>query len=143
MSHARAILLDHPALTTRETGIRMNDQAHAHQSYDLEWHLRNWARWMQAQELPDGCPTEASGGILQNFSSSPDWDTVYEKNDAWCALNTDAAVRALAPSERAAIDHRYLESVWRFPRNNFEELLEAARMRVRATLIRRGVWVGD
>lgn len=107
---------------------------------DLDFHLENWARWMQAHDGPEGLPSKASGG-LKAFTTMEN-DSTYARLDTWLAEHTDAAVKALTPAERAALYHAYdLTSVWRFPRDNFDDLLASARSQVRATLLRRGVVV--
>lgn len=111
-------------------------------SNTLDAHLRNWARWMQARQLPKGYPSSGSGGVLGYRTEDWDSDRAYDDLDGWLARNTDAAVNALAPAEQCAVYVEYeLTAVWRFPRCNREELLRRARLAIRATLARRGVVV--
>lgn len=109
---------------------------------DLDYHLDNWARWMREKDGPEGLPEKASGGLMGYSGMDRDSDGAYARNDAWLAEHADAAISDLVPAQRAAIYTAYdLAAVWRFPRDNYEEILALARAKIRATLLRRGVVV--
>lgn len=109
----------------------------------LERHLRNWVTWMRSGERPDGLPRQASGG-LENYTSfdSEGW-TAWEKLDKWTAEATNAAIESLKAIEQCAIHHCYLRAVYRFPRGNYDAVLESARERLKVALRKKNVWLGE
>lgn len=109
---------------------------------DLDWHLDNWARWMRWNDDRLGLPKKASGGLQCYTGMDRDSDGANARLDAYLAEHADAAINALSITERAALYQAYgMSAVWRFPRNNFDELYADARAKVRSTLLRRGVVV--
>lgn len=106
----------------------------------VEWNLQNWARFQREGGLPDGAPTEASGG-LQCYTSM-DFDGMCERMDAELASITAVVVEQLAPAERCAIHAGYLEAVWRF-REPFSVILDRSKLNVQQGLRKRGVWLGE
>lgn len=111
--------------------------------YWVDLHLQNWVRWMHGESKPAGLPKKASGG-MQNYTSfdSEGWQA-WEKLDEWTAEATNAAVESLPPSQQAAISHKYLNSVYRFPRDNYEAMLTEAMRNLVPALRRRNVWLGE
>lgn len=110
----------------------------------LTWQFENWARWMRGDALPEGLPVKASGGMHPYLIEAGDSEVSYEKLDLWSAEATNAAIEGLESlAERAAIQHRYLHAVYRFPRGNYPMVLLDARAKVRESLVKRGVWLGE
>lgn len=113
---------------------------------DTEWwlesHLSNWVRWMRGSEAPEGLPDRACGGV-RGFTILGDSEQAYDKMDATLAEATNAAIEGLVPAERAAIYREYgVCAVYRFPRDNYQDILAAGRQHVLESLRRRGVWCG-
>lgn len=112
-------------------------------AYWIETYLLNWARWMRLGGKPIGVPKKASGPIT-GFTShwSSDTDAAYDHTDGVTAASTDAVINDLSLVEQCAINHAYLDAVYRFNREPFEEVIARAKDHVRAGLIRKGVWAG-
>lgn len=104
----------------------------------LEFHFDNWRRWMRKDDVTEGAPRVAAGCVGGGYSQS--FDDMADASDIRCARIVDALVGGLKPTERAAINHRYLYAVFNFPRDNFEQLLCSARTRIAALLVIRGVY---
>lgn len=104
----------------------------------LEWHFDNWRRWMRNDTVTDGAPHKAAGCVGGGYSQS--FDDMADASDIRCARVLDALVSSLSHSERAAINHQYLYAIFRFPRENFQELLDAARLKIAKWLVERGVY---
>jgi hypothetical protein len=113
----------------------------------LEQHLRTWADWMRGPDRPDGLPTEASGGVENYSTIDRDSDSSYEKLDFWIAETTNTVIEDIGnrnPAQKAALYRAYdIVSHFRFPRGNYLELLDAAKLAVSVGLRRRGVWLGE
>jgi hypothetical protein len=112
-------------------------------AWHIEFQLENWARWMDSGRSVNRLPTKASGGAEN--ASSLDWDNcvaAYDALDVRLAVTCNAVIASLAPAEQCALQHRYLDAVYRFPRGNFEVMLLAAKRELAAGLIRKGVWIG-
>jgi len=109
----------------------------------VECHLRNWVSWMHQGAKPDGLPKWASGG-LQNYTSfdSEGW-TAWENLDKWAAEATNAAIESLPAIEQCAIHHAYLRAVYRFPRGNYQHVLDNARLHLQTALRKKNVWLGE
>lgn len=112
----------------------------------LDRHLQTWAAWLRGPDLPDGLPTEACAG--ENYASlDHDTDGAYERLDHWIAENVQAVVEGIgerSPAQKAALYRAYdVVAVFRFPRGNYAEVLEEAKVAVRVGLRRRGVWLGE
>lgn len=105
----------------------------------LTWHLENWAYFQRDRQSDYGetYSGKDSSGARSNSSKAFD-DLVYEV-DARCSEAVTVILSELTPVQQAAIHNKYLDGVYRFPRNNFEEALAQARVFVRAGLMRRGI----
>lgn len=104
----------------------------------LDWHLSNWARWMSLDRVTRGAPTRACG--CTSWGDSWDNDTAesrYERKQAACV---NALIDGLNSAQRAAVYHQYLEAVFRFPRDNYAQLLIEARAVIAKGLWSRGMW---
>lgn len=103
----------------------------------LDWHLANWADWMRRGGSADqGMPDRSSG--LKTGGGSLDFDEMAQASDALMAAAVNAVIEDLPLHEQCAIEHRYLRSVWRFPRNNLPELIERARRTLRRRIMALG-----
>jgi hypothetical protein len=105
----------------------------------LEHYLVLWASWMHSDELPDGCPEEASGG-LQPFLDM-DFDEMCARMDAEHAEIVNMVIFRLTPAERCAIHRQYLHAVYHV--RNFEVVLLLAKAKVMHHLRNCGLWFGD
>lgn len=107
-------------------------------------HLETWATWMRGPDGPEGLPQRACGGLLSNFTTlDADNEKAYGRLDNWIAERVNAVVSDLAPAPKAAIYHRFLHAVYRFPRGNYVEILQSAMERIRDGLRERQVWLGE
>ena len=97
--------------------------------------LEDWARWMQAGHVRQGHHRSAIFcGAGQDFEDMAD-DVSRMVNEA-----ISAAIESLPPAQAAAINRRYgICAVWRFPRHNYADLLQAAHDALIVSLPRRNV----
>jgi hypothetical protein len=103
----------------------------------VEWHLSNWREWMRHPELHLDYPSKALGFATGGqFTHIEDWEAQV---DAWVARTMDALINDLAPIEQAAIYHRYLFSVYRFPREPHYIVLERAKRHIGVGLRHWGI----
>lgn len=63
-----------------------------------------------------------------------------EASDLRCAMITDAIINDLPPAQACAVTHRYLHNVYRFPRDNYPDMLELAKKTIGVGLAVRGVY---
>lgn len=108
----------------------------------LEHYLSLWAHWMhsKADDLPDGCPTEASGGA-ENYTSLTDFDGMCERMDAEHAQLVHIGIWRLPETQRNAI---YVERgiISLFEPRDYEGTLREAKERLRRELVTLGLWFG-
>jgi len=104
----------------------------------LEWHLDNWRDWMRAGVVTDGFPEHSA--VCQGGGTSATFEELVEAVDTRCAEAVDALISGLTPSELAAISHIYLHAVFRFPRNNLDDLLLSGRFKIAGGLVMRGFY---
>lgn len=103
--------------------------------------LEDWARWMQGYKMKLGYPSRSAG--MESGYVSQSFDEMCEQADQVRCRIVDCAVNDLeAPALKAAIHHRYLGTVVRFPRNNLPELLLEAHIAVEKNLRKRGIDIG-
>lgn len=98
----------------------------------LDWHLENWTRWMK------------SGGVSLGYArmyqvGRMDFEAMCHAVDRWAARVVDAAIDSLAPADRAAVYHRHLAAIFRFPRESVDAVYRRARERLKIDLSRRGL----
>ncbi len=103
--------------------------------------LQLWAGWQERYQLKLGYPAKsmgiASGGVNC-------WDDVSDAVDSWMCEVIETSVNDLSikhPAQAAAVRHRYCQSVFRFPRMNYGDLLGKALDWLAEDLDRRGVYV--
>lgn len=102
--------------------------------------MRDWAQWQRGYSLKLGYPSYSAGmgaGGTQTFES------MCDACDNRAMEAVDAVVQDdLTPIERAAILRRYgVAVVFRFPRENYEEVLMRAHERLMVLLTRKGIIV--
>lgn len=102
----------------------------------IEDAMKMWASWQQNSGIRLWYPQKAVGFASGGINC---WDDVELSTDAWMCGEIDAAVDQLPPAQHAAIHNRYLEAVFRFPRNNYELLLEFALEEIIRLIRKKGV----
>lgn len=100
--------------------------------------LEDWARWQQGYRVRLGYPSR-SIGMASN--ASQDFDELCESVDQATLRIIDATIQEdLLPAECCAVLRRYgVSAVWRFPRNNYEQMLCQAHEKLMVLLPRKGV----
>lgn len=111
----------------------MNAPARFHETPEiaprLEWHLLNWRDYMRTGGTRGlGAPTSACGFVGGGYNN--DFDSMCLEADSVAAKIMDALILSLTPVQQAAVNHKYLRAVYRFPRGNLESefLLACARL---------------
>ena len=92
--------------------------------------LKDWAHWMRKDTDTRrlGYPSRSAG--MQSGYVSKTFDEMCENGDLERVMIINAIVSDLTPAKSAAINHRYLGTVVRFPRNNLPELLAQAHLEI-------------
>ena len=72
-----------------------------------------------------------------------DTESAYEYFDGQIAAACDAAIADLPISQQCCLHHEYLDAVYRFEQQDYQDLLSTAKAGVRLGLIRRCVHVVD
>lgn len=104
----------------------------------LAFHLENWRDWMRSggtRELKG--PDHAAGCVGGGYNN--DFDSMCITADRQSAEIMDAMIQSLTAVQQAAIHHRYLHAVFRFPRGNYAEALLLACTKLRAGMGARGL----
>ena len=104
----------------------------------LAHHLENWCTWMHtgATEYLKA-PGKSCGFVAGGYST--DFEEMCMVADRQAAEIMDALITSLQPIQRAAVNHRYLRAVYRFPKSNYDEILHGAFDRLRAGMAERGL----
>jgi len=102
----------------------------------VEWHLDNWSAWMRAYRPRLGLPSRSLGMAC---SGATDFEDLCDEADSYAAQATNAAIENLTPAEAGAVNRKWLDAVYRFPRNNCPELYAQAVGKLGAALERRGL----
>lgn len=104
----------------------------------VRFHLANWASWMRIHEEVQGFPDKTPGTI--NWSIRSDTEGMAMSIDLHNAELVDMIIRDdLTTPENAAIHHHY-GLVRTFPSGNLPDLLESAKVKIGASLTRRGIY---
>jgi len=104
----------------------------------LAWHLDNWRKWMHSGALKGlGAPGKSCGFVGGGYNN--DFDSMCITADRQSAEIMDAMIQSLTAVQQAAIHHRYLHAVFRFPRGNYAEALLLACTKLRAGMGARGL----
>jgi hypothetical protein len=105
----------------------------------LEFYLSLWVEWMRGDELPEGCPGEASGGFLPFLQL--DFDSLCERMDSEHAELVNVAIWRLTPAERCALHRCYLCAVYHV--RDYEAVLARAKVRLMKELKSMNLWFGE
>jgi len=105
----------------------------------LNFHLENWAIWMQSDQGVRGYNKKSAGFITGGNSQT--FEDMISQSDVWCARRMNTHIENLPPAQNGAILHRYnICRVFRFPRGNYADLLLEARDTLLKALITDGIW---
>lgn len=112
-----------------------------YESYSIQqWraeYLAIWRAWQRRGDIHIGYPTRSLG--LSSGYASKSFDEFCEELDSSIAHAMDAIIEhELSPVQRAAVYHKYLHAVYRFPRNNFDEALNQALDLISTGMKRKG-----
>jgi len=107
----------------------------------VDYVLVIWARWMRGYQAGIGFRNRSVG--LETGGNSQTFDAMCEDADRALAKATNAAIEDLPPAQECAIHNAYLGAVWRFPRDNYAQTLEAAKLSVVIGLRRRHLWTWE
>lgn len=95
--------------------------------------MEEWVSWCRSDVPRVGYPRHSA--LIQGAPGC-----AADRSDSSRGEVIDAAVEDLAPIHRAAVLRRYgVMSVWRFPRDNYAQILEAALEALIVGLKRKGV----
>ena len=103
----------------------------------VDWHLRNWQRWMRVTNLGLSYPSRSAGLESGGVSSADAFDLLCEDADEQAAVALNAIIDSLAPDETAAINHQYLHAVYRM--RDFQGSLDRALAKVWRGMLARGI----
>ena len=101
------------------------------------WHLDNWADWQRSYHLRLGLPARAS---CMASTGMTDFEGMADDADSYAAHATEAAITALAPAQRGAIERKYeICAVYQYPRHNFLDMLRQGMQRLSTLLPAQGL----
>lgn len=99
--------------------------------------LMDWADWCRSYRQKHGYPSNSAGfGSETNIHS---FDDLCERVDNVVMVSVDTAISDLPPAQNAAINRRYLQTTFRFPRDNYEQCLDEAHNNLLIVLPKKGV----
>jgi len=101
--------------------------------------LEMWAAWQERYSLRLGHKAKSVGFATGGINC---WDDLESSVSDWTCEAIDASVRQLSinhPSQAAAVHRQYLGTSWRFPRDNFTDMLEAGKRWLEVDLEKRNV----
>jgi len=99
--------------------------------------LEDWAQWQSSYRPNTGFKSRSAGFSSLGLQS---FDDMCHQSDNATMKTIDSAIDDLEPAQRAAINRKYgVCSVFRFPRNNFEDTLVLAHDRLVVICKRNGV----
>jgi hypothetical protein len=101
--------------------------------------LEMWAAWQERYSLRLGHKTKSVGFSTGGLRC---WDDLESAVSDWTCESIDASIHQLStihPSQAAAVLRQYMGTSWRFPRDNFTEMLEAGKRWLETDLERRNV----
>lgn len=99
--------------------------------------LEEWARWMGSYRPNLG----AKSPSYSQTTGSHDFESLFEGVESYIMRTVDTAVSDLSPAQSAAVHKRYLGIDWRFPRDNYALMLDAAHDALMVSLKRKNVIV--
>lgn len=100
--------------------------------------LHEWADWLRRYKPKTGYPS--SSWFSNGGSGASSFDDLCDQADNYAMEAVDCAVGNLAPAKAAAINRNYgLANVYRFPRDNYEQMLSEAHDELVVALRRKGI----
>ena len=115
----------------------MTRDDHIKQIESLVALLTDWAQWQRAYSPRLGYPSKS---LTCYSEGSHDFESLCDAVDSQTFAAVDACVQDLVPAQRAAVMRRYgIASVFRFPRDNYEQCLMLAHETLTKALPRKGV----
>ena len=107
----------------------------------IEYWLRIWAQWQRRSDMRLGYPARSLALVSGGASRRTDeWiEDESERIESRNAQAMDALINDLPPAQRAAIHCSWLGATFRFPRQNFNVLLQQAYVRLLAGMDRRDI----
>lgn len=100
--------------------------------------LEDWADWQRGYRLKLGYPSKSAG--MECGRGTATFDDLCEASDAEVMRKVDACVQDLPPIQQAAILRRYgIAAVFRFPRQNYEQVLLEAHCALMDAFTKKGV----
>lgn len=103
----------------------------------VEWHLNNWAEWMQGERVGSSYRNRASGG-LRGYGGS-DFEEMVDRADARCAEAVNAVISDMPLLEQTAVHHFMLASVFRFERADVALHFSIAKQMLAQALPAKGI----
>lgn len=103
----------------------------------VEWHLNNWADWMQGERIGSSYRNRAAGG-LRGYGGS-DFEQMVDAADARCAEAVNACIDDLPLVQSMAIHHFMLASVFRFERVDIAAAYSTAKLMLCRALPAKGI----
>jgi hypothetical protein len=100
----------------------------------LESKLKDWAHWMEGYR-----PNLGSHSSTFQSTGGHDFESLFSGVEKQVMKSIETAIDDLTPTQSAAIQSRYLHVTWRFPRENYMEMLEKAHETLLVSLPRRNV----
>lgn len=98
----------------------------------IDFHLWNWACWHRTSGVQNLGYTVSRG-----VSGSSDVATMERACDRKSAMDTNAAINDLPPTQSGAVYCKHLYCVFRFPREDPEALYIQARDTLAVSLVRK------
>lgn len=99
--------------------------------------LEDWAAWQSTYRPKTGFKSRSAGFVALGLQSFED---MCERSDNVTMRTIDASIDSLEPAQSAAINRRYgVCAVFRFPRQNYEQVLIEAHNRLIVICKRKGV----
>lgn len=102
--------------------------------------LEDWADWMRGYRIATGYKKHST---VVAAAGNKHWEDILVQVDAQINRTVDTAINDLPINQMAAINHRYLHAVYRFPRDNYAESLTAAHETLMRVLPKKNVDLGN
>lgn len=102
----------------------------------LDYNLELWRDWMRSRVNMQGYPSRSTG-----MMPASSWDTSEQEFSMDCqvAEKVDALIRSLREKEKAAVEHIWLGSIFRYCANELEVLYFEARDNLIVGMRKRGI----
>lgn len=100
----------------------------------LKSKLEEWADWMQAYR-----PSLGTGSGCFISTGSHDFESLFNGVEKQVMRAIEAAIDDLPPIQSAAIHRKYLHIQWRYPNENYGDVLDKAHDQLLLMLPKRNV----